>query len=49
MKRKSFRQLQAAIFVFGLLITSCDTSSNKSATNSTNTETINQKDGHTEQ
>lgn len=43
MKRKNNRQFLVVILVFGLLITSCNNSSEKPATNSTNTETIKQK------
>ncbi|MCY7311630.1 MAG: nuclear transport factor 2 family protein [Chitinophagaceae bacterium] len=43
MKRKKSRQFSAVILVFGLLVTSCNNSSEKPTTNSTNTETINQK------
>jgi len=43
MKIKDDRQFSVVILVFGLLITSCNNSSEKPATNSTNTEIKNQK------
>ena len=43
MKRKNDRQFSVVMLVFGLLITSCNNSSEKPATNSTNTEAINKK------
>ena len=43
MKRKNYRQFLAVIIVFGLLITSCNNSSEKTAAKSINKEPIKQK------